>query len=91
MPDMTPMREFQGGTYKNFVETEYRVKIQDPNQPLLKCKLAGIAVGRSEKDPLQMNYLLQKFSKEDEYIVYMVFMLVIFFLIIMSTFFPNFI
>lgn len=72
MEDLSPMMEFQGGTYKNFLETEYKVRIQDSNQKLLKCKLAGIALGRKERDPLQMNYLLEKFNKEDEYPIYMV-------------------
>jgi hypothetical protein len=73
-PDMTPLTKCHDGfhsNYKNFIESQYRVKIEDVNQKLLKCKLGGIAVGRAEKDPIQLNYLLEKYNKEDEEPVYL--------------------
>jgi hypothetical protein len=67
---MTPLSTFHDGlysNYKNFIKTEYKTTIYDTNQPLLKCKLAGVGKGRK-----QLNYLSEKVAKEDQYPVYLV-------------------
>lgn len=68
---MNPCSDFHDyGVYKNyksFIQEEYRTRVYDMTQPLLKTKLAG--VGRGKK---QLNYLLEKYAKEDEFPVILI-------------------